>query len=373
MSPTPRTLVSEAQAASFLRSGVGEWHGEYEQASLTDPFEATAQTVRFMVRLIEHSIRDPILTAARDDAIARWSGWTGSDQGIGAAECFWWWSKYAIKFIHHQKLFQRWLGLQDELQLLISPEALLKLEKPQGDCAIFTMLLCALMELSQIQWEIVTVAVDPRQPDVFSHVYPRAVVNQRYVPLDASSHGKYPGWEVPRQRVTRLQIWDSAGSAVPDRDSGFRGLHGVDMRHGMACPCAGMSRAPQGLGQDGMIEPTIDPSVNPIIGSQSPEISWDPVTPSMTGGVTGSSGQSIWGSMFGNLANIFATTASRIAAPTTTITRGPGGQVSIVTPASQTANAALLAGGSSFTTSTSLLPILLVLGGGLLLFAMVKK
>ena len=181
--------VSDAEAAAALRQ-----HPNFEQGSLSDSDEATAQTVRFMCDLVKHSLSDPIIGQAFSDAWNRFRQISMQDE----AACCWWYAKYLIRFVHHQELLRDWLFSLDDLQLLISPEALLKMEKPKGDCAVFTCLIGAMLSYRGIPWEIVTVAASPAAPDLFTHVYPQAVMSDGgRLPLDAS-HGKYPGWEVPR-------------------------------------------------------------------------------------------------------------------------------------------------------------------------------
>ena len=153
------------------------------------------------------------------------------ESGPGAlAACAWWWCKTYIKFVHHESLLRKYLGEAGHLQGLISPDALVRMSKPQGDCAIFTDMLCAFLRVYGIQYEIVTVAVNPREPSEYSHVFAYAVLpDGRRLPLDAS-HGDYPGWQVPSAHVFRRQVWDEDGNPVSDRASRFDGLHGYGLR-----------------------------------------------------------------------------------------------------------------------------------------------
>ena len=217
------TRITDADASRMLAQNPG-----FFQASITDSFQATAETIRYMCRLIDQSKNDVFVQAAAQDAVGRFAALCNTKTPGGKAEACWWWVKHAIKFVHHQRLFEKWgVGDGNELQLLISPDVLLRMQDPRGDCAVFTCLLCAMLDCLGVQWEIVTVAVDPKQPDVCSHVYPRAALDHGFtLPLDAS-HGKYPGWQVPRSRVTLKQVWNDSGAPVQDQDSGYRGLHGL--------------------------------------------------------------------------------------------------------------------------------------------------
>jgi len=69
-----------------------------------------------------------------------------------------------------------WLGESDQMQLLISPDVLLRSGRKVGDCAIYSELACALLACNGVDYEFVTVAVNPSQPEVFSHVYVYAVL-----------------------------------------------------------------------------------------------------------------------------------------------------------------------------------------------------
>ena len=159
----------------------------------------------------------------------------------------WWWAKHQLKFVHHSALILVWLNERDQLQLLIEPSVLVRMRQMRGDCAIYTMLICAFLDCFHVPWEIVTLAVNPSQPTIFGHVFPRVVLpDGRRVALDAS-HGKYPGWQVPRNHTFRSQAWDQDGEPIPDTPT-FEGLHDY-----VPTP-AGMWRS--GLGQDDSI-PTL--------------------------------------------------------------------------------------------------------------------
>src|SRR5271157_1505337 len=150
---------TDAEAARELQLNPG-----VRQAS-SDPTEATAETVVYMCELIDDSLKDGIVQQATKDA-DRFRQFGNSPWGS-----IWWWAKHHIVFVHHQKLLVAWLNAPDELQLLIRPDALLKMSQPKGDCAVFTTLICAMLDCAGLPWEICTVAVDPRQPGVYSHVY----------------------------------------------------------------------------------------------------------------------------------------------------------------------------------------------------------
>lgn len=362
------------------------------QTDLNDPDAGTALTVELMCRQIKRSALDDKLRLAVLDAVRRFRGGprfaaTGRDpfsNPRAICESVWWWAKHILKFVHHTGLIAVWFSETDQLQLLISPDALLEMTKPRGDCAIYTTLICSMLRACGIEYEIVTLAADPNQPDVFGHVFPRAVLpGGRRMSLDAS-HGSYPGWEVPKEHQIRRQVWSCDGSPIPDKDRGqFRGLHGYQPRPrrpmlprrltafpggfaGYGPPFTGLGRGGGGggpvfvgMGQfDSGVGSNIDlgeyvPSTTSTTGYTPPDITAIavPTTPS---------GFNV-GQTVGNLLNQWTQIGGRVIAPTTTISSGPAG-TQIVTPAGSTLPpSALLAPGIAGASGGGLL--LLVLGG----------
>jgi hypothetical protein len=233
----PIVTYTDEQAAAELRRNPGVvWSSE-------DPTEATHETVQYMCSLIADSLADGIVQRATANALR--VEWVMSGEGSRSPVSIWFWVKRNLRFVHHSKLLVAWLNAPNELQLLIRPDALLKMREPKGDCAVYTCLVCAMLDCCGLPWEIVTVAVDPRNPGIYSHVYPRVILGDgRRVVLDAS-HGKYPGWEVPDAHVSAKQVWDREGNPIEDEDPparGYAGLHGMDYLYGGADS--------RGLGQD---------------------------------------------------------------------------------------------------------------------------
>lgn len=358
------------------------------QSDLGNPDNATAETVALMCGQVRGTLRDPMVRAAALDAVRRFRGGPLyaaariDPQKSPAAQCesVWWWAKHVLRFVHHDGLIQLWFSERDQLQLLIAPDLLLRMGEPRGDCAIYTMLVCAMLQALGIQYEIVTAAVDPRVPDEFSHVYPRAVLpSGRRLVLDAS-HGQYPGWEVPRQHIIRKQVWSSEGSPIADEAPQWGGLHAYNPRptrprlprmltlvpgvpFSNERQRSGLGRYSRGLGDDTSTT-TIDPSI--IAGDVNTPITnlvtSFPAPPSPTPGVN-------WGGVLGNLLNQWTGIAGRVIAPTSTIQSGPGGTF-IQTPAgTPLPTGALL---TPTLAGSSLTPLLL-LGGGLLVVMMLAN
>lgn len=73
-----------------------------------------------------------------------------------------------------------------------------------GDCDCFAMYGACLLYALGIPCSLCTVAVDPDQPDRYSHVYLVSYWQGVRTPLDLS-HGEYPGWECPN--LGRMKEW----------------------------------------------------------------------------------------------------------------------------------------------------------------------
>ncbi len=197
----------------------------------SDPDTATEQTIGIMCEHVRNAARDPLVIETARAARERFGQMAGdTDVAAQIAAGSWWWCKTFVKFVHHELILRNRLGEAGHLQGLISPEVLVRMKKPEGDCAIFSECVAAFLTTHGIPFEFVTVAANPREPEIFSHVYLYAVLpDGARLPLDAS-HGDYPGWQVPSAHVSRRQVWDANGNRVADRGSRFDGLHNYGMR-----------------------------------------------------------------------------------------------------------------------------------------------
>ena len=179
---------------------------------------------------VRDAAADPLVQRIAAGAVQQFGGLAGGETNSAVPSACWWWAKHFIKFVHHETLLRQFLGEAGHLQGLISPEVLVRMDRPEGDCAIFSECVAAFLTALGVPYEFVTVAVNPSEPTVFSHVYVYAVMpDGSRMPLDAS-HGDYPGWQVPSSRVSRLQVWDASGRPVADRGSRFDGLHNYVLR-----------------------------------------------------------------------------------------------------------------------------------------------
>lgn len=311
---------------------------ERKQSS-SDPDTATAETVELMCRYANQSAGDPLVQRAANDAVRRYRGgplYSGAGADPRAiANSVWWYTHSNLKFIHHDDMIRAMWNEPGQLQLLISPEVLLRTQRPAGDCAVYTMLECGMLRSLGVPYEVVTIACDPRQPGMFTHVYARAVIGANRIPLDAS-HGSFPGWEVPRQHTTRKQVWNERGEPIEDQ-ARWSGLHGYARRGlGVCDPYVGCYEAGTFGGSSGT----------------SPQTS--------SGGG--------WTSFFQGALNQGINLAGRVFAPQTTYQRGPNGQVLLQTPGS-----APVFGADLLTSTTGAIPGWVWLaGGGVVLLMMFK-
>ena len=147
------------------------------------------------------SVRLPLRSSISIAHRGKWRAWPSPTGGLLST---------SSTLYKTRRFVPRLAGLQDALEALTDPEVMIREVHPQGDCDCFTMFLCALMACQSIPWEIVTLACSPRQPGVWWHVFPRAVIGGLYLPMDAS-HGKYPGWSVPSRDIQRLRSGTETG------------------------------------------------------------------------------------------------------------------------------------------------------------------
>jgi hypothetical protein len=251
-----------------------------------DPDTATAQTIGIMCGHIKDAAADEGRDLFTDNAPR--VQWTASDaaqrfgvlarvnivgdlEPMALAHAAWWWAKTFIKFTHHESMLRERLGEAGHLQGLISPEVLVRMDRPEGDCAVFTECIAAFLRVMGVGYELVTVAVNPREPSIFGHVYLYALLpDGTRLPLDAS-HGDYPGWQVPSSHVSRRQVWDADGNPVQDLGSRFDGLHGYGLRGFGEVECPDGSFVGDGMlctgptaGSNAILPPSpIDPYLQP--------------------------------------------------------------------------------------------------------------
>lgn len=190
---------------------------ERDHAGVNTPSgQVTSQTVRKMCELISNSIGDPAVTRATQAAIAAVCR-RMEPSPTNAAGAWWMWIKTHLHFRHHDDQIKQLLNETGHYQLLIEPRLLLRMGRPEGDCAIYTMLACAGLVTLGFDCRIVTIACDRETPGRYSHVCAQVWLPDAKVwaTFDAS-HGTALGWEVPTFDQYRRTSWDLNGNVVSD-------------------------------------------------------------------------------------------------------------------------------------------------------------
>lgn len=172
---------------------------------VTDPTNndrSTSDTICLMRSNAVQASHSPIISSAVDTALEDLSP-KSFHRDRAVVQAIYWFVKRNVRFVFDESIMMQALGIpQDDLdkELLISPEVLLSMPQPMGDCDDFSTLLASMLLNLNFQVWFVTVAADESKPMEFTHVYVATYLNDEGVkiPLDAS-HGKYLGWETDRQ------------------------------------------------------------------------------------------------------------------------------------------------------------------------------
>jgi hypothetical protein len=183
---------------------------------------ATRQTVQKMCELIRDSANDPRVQQCAAYAKKHFS--CGSNDPGALAWGVFWYVKHCVKFRSDEGTMLQ-IGERNQQDLLIAPAVLVRMDKPSEDCDGFTMLTAAMLTILGVPVLPTTVATDLDDKQRWSHIFVCAIINGRVMPLD-TSHGKAPGWMVPRDRINRFQTWTLDGKPADVKIPNFQGLHG---------------------------------------------------------------------------------------------------------------------------------------------------
>lgn len=295
-----------------------------------NPESRTQATVIEMIRSLKASVSsEPVGRAVREALRG-----VNQDDEMEVAHGVFRWIQRKIRFVEDEDLVYRAIGLEGADEALVSPDRLLTMPQPQGDCDDFSQLTCAMLLRAGVKCHLATVAADPEDPSRWSHVY--AVMEKKdgsQVPFDAS-HGTEVGWEAPRYFKRRVWPIMSLDAQVlegrPDRrvvrindpgsreiihgEKGFRGLRGL--------------RGLSGLGNGYDYGGTYYGDVADIPLSEN---MGDVYTATPGGAAAG--GGSTWADVASQIAGTFGkAVASRIQFPAGTVYQsGPGGTTLIRT------------------------------------------
>jgi len=219
-----------------------------------DDDQATAETISMMCDYIRAGVKDPLCVA--------WAEWALDCFGMGVDDArakFWavfWCLKHAVKYRRDEpELFR--IGERSARDLLTAPSVLVRQAAPAEDCDGFTMLACTLLQILGVPAFIVTAKVDPGEPGRWSHVFAMAdVAGVGLCSLDGS-HGKAPGWMVPRSHIFGYQVWDLNGRPIHKKLPVVQPrLQGYEYRpRGMGAQ-PGAVRRRRGVGDTCAVDPT---------------------------------------------------------------------------------------------------------------------
>lgn len=266
MSALPVRLLGSLDGLPLYRSSIP---GD------ADDNKATAQTIRQMCQHVRQCLNDPVVKSAADTALGRF-GRVALPNLRRRAWGVWWYAKHLIKFVQDETLLASMLNEHGQRELLNPPPVMLRMKQPQGDCDDYTMLVCALLKCLGVPFEVVTIAADPTEPDRWSHVYAVALVEDgARFPMD-TSHGKFPGWEVPREHIIRYQAWDESGEPLTGRGPSVRSRLNGYMPRGLGARrvVRRRRRGLFGLGQDITDPTTLEVPVTSSADNQSMLDDW---------------------------------------------------------------------------------------------------
>lgn len=183
-----------------------------------DPHQATAITIERMKQWAAHDASSPQVMRATSHALML----AGPDQEQRSVAIHHWISNHC-RFREDDPVLRIVLGLEDELEMLITPARLLTMQCPAGDCDCLTTLCMSMHLCAGIPVEPITIKADPEEPERDSHVYCQAVLENGNLILDPAMGCKHhwpAGAEAPD--YFDKQTW---GILQPERPQ--RGLQGL--------------------------------------------------------------------------------------------------------------------------------------------------
>lgn len=183
--------------AGLLESAFGGLSGgvysEYPTATY-NTYEATRQTIEIMRRLTVGAGGYANVQRLAAGLVGNTPQVLTQNQEIGLIGRLWDWITEHVRLVEDERLVQQGV---DGRELLISPEVLLSMPEPQGDCDDFSMLTAAVLKLWGYEVRFVTSAADVTQPNMYSHVWVRVRLKMSGEWLDMDcSHGPWLGWNV---------------------------------------------------------------------------------------------------------------------------------------------------------------------------------
>ena len=167
---------------------------------------AVADTIHKMIVVARHSASLPIVIAAVNSCLDRVE--TPTTQ-YAIADRIYWFIKHRIAFETDEEILMEQFGFTKEeaedTDLIISPEMLLSVPNPKGDCDCFATLTAAMLLCCHIKARFTAIAVDEDEPYRFSHVFCKALLDGQWTAMD-TSHGHYVGWETTKHRFRQAEF-----------------------------------------------------------------------------------------------------------------------------------------------------------------------
>lgn len=185
-----------------------------------DPHEATALTIDRMKQWAADRAHSPQVTRATMQALL-----FGNGSDLENAIAIHNWIGTHCRFVEDDRIMRVVFNLEDELEMLIEPAQLLSMKPPAGDCDCLTTLCMSMLLCAGIPAEPITIKADPEQPELDSHVYCQAILQDGSTlildPAMACKRQWPAGAEAPN--YFDRQTW---GPIYPEQPR--RGLHGLD-------------------------------------------------------------------------------------------------------------------------------------------------
>lgn len=189
------SMLSPAWSQQFNASGIAIRYTDPDNSD-----RSTADTVAMMGTHVRNAAGSIQIKQALQEA-----GVGTQDSDDEAIKKIFHFIKSNVQFIEDETQLALMFGQPEGKELLITPQVLLGMNSPKGDCDDFSMLACAMLMAKGIKCDFITIAANSSQPREFSHVYCLVRTRDgRVIPFDAS-HGKEAGWET--ERAWRKQVW----------------------------------------------------------------------------------------------------------------------------------------------------------------------
>jgi hypothetical protein len=174
-----------APKTTIQSRGTNQWNNQV----------STADTIQQMQMVANAAIGTPQVIATCQKAIADLDNqWFGEKD---YADAVWYWVKNNIRFVTDENTMQQ-MGIPIDnptKDLLISPQSLLSMPSPQGDCDDFSMLCKAMLSCLGFRNSFITIKADRDYPNMWSHVYNKVYFSNNSTMAMDCSHGHWPGWE----------------------------------------------------------------------------------------------------------------------------------------------------------------------------------